>query len=213
VTDWLTGPEVGERVVIEGEPNTVKVTGLLGTPSDVTTMPPVVVPAGTGTTIEVALQLVGVAAVPLKVIVLLPWVAPKLVPVRVTDVPTIPETGESVAMTGVGRTVKLTPLLFTPSTLISTFPEVAPVGTGDTIEVSVQVVGEAYFPLNVRLLAVAPKLVPVIVMDAPTGPELGDKVAMFGAGTTVKLIPLLTEPPTVTVTLPVVAPDGTVVET
>jgi hypothetical protein len=60
----------------------------------------------------VALQLVGVAAVPLKVIVLAPCVAPKFVPVIVTEVPTAPELGLRLVMLGVAVvTVKLTPLL------------------------------------------------------------------------------------------------------
>ena len=41
----------------------------------------------------VADQVVGVAVVPLKVTVLVPLVAPKLVPVIVTDVPTGPLVG------------------------------------------------------------------------------------------------------------------------
>src|SRR6266705_711406 len=48
----------------------------------------VVAPAGTCTTMLVAPQLVGVAAVPLNLTVLDPCVAPKFVPVIVTDVPT-----------------------------------------------------------------------------------------------------------------------------
>ena len=51
---------------------TVNDTPLLDTPLTVTTTLPVVAPVGTGATIDVALQLVGVAAVPLKVTVLLP---------------------------------------------------------------------------------------------------------------------------------------------
>jgi len=51
---------------------TVKVTPLLARLPTVTTTGPVVTPAGTGATIDVALQLVGVAAVPLKVTVLVP---------------------------------------------------------------------------------------------------------------------------------------------
>ena len=72
---------------------------------------PVVAPLGTGTTMLVALQLVGVAAVPLKVTVLVPCDAPKLVPVIVTDVPTGPEVGFKLVMLGGGVTVKVTPLL------------------------------------------------------------------------------------------------------
>jgi len=39
----------------------------------------------------VALQLVTKAEIPLNVTVLVPWVAPKLAPVMVTDAPTGPE--------------------------------------------------------------------------------------------------------------------------
>ena len=72
---------------------------------------PVVPPLGTGTTIEVALQLVGAALVPLNVTVLIPWLAPKFVPVIVTEVPTAPEVGDKLLMLGGGITVNATPLL------------------------------------------------------------------------------------------------------
>ncbi len=52
----------------------------------------------------VALQLVGVAAVPLNVTVLVPCVDPKFVPVIVTAVPTGPELGDTVVMLGVAPT-------------------------------------------------------------------------------------------------------------
>lgn len=61
---------------------------------------PVAAPAGTGTTMLVALQLVGVAAIPLKVTVLLPCVGPKFAPVIVTGDPTIPDAGERLMMLG-----------------------------------------------------------------------------------------------------------------
>jgi len=48
---------------------------------------------GTGATIWVLLQLVGVAVVPLNAIVLLLWVEPKLLPTIFMDVPTGPLTG------------------------------------------------------------------------------------------------------------------------
>jgi len=51
---------------------TVKLTPLLATPPTVMTTLPVVAPVGTGTAMLVAPQLVGVAAVPLKVTVLVP---------------------------------------------------------------------------------------------------------------------------------------------
>jgi len=59
---------------------TVNDTPLLARPLTVTTTLPVVAPVGTGTTMLVADQLVDVAGVPLNVTVLLPCVAPKLVP-------------------------------------------------------------------------------------------------------------------------------------
>ena len=63
---------------------------VLDTPPTVTTTYPVVVPLGTGVTMLVALQDVGVADTPLNVIVLAPCDEPKFVPVMVTDAPTIP---------------------------------------------------------------------------------------------------------------------------
>ncbi len=48
----------------------------------------------------VALQLVTVAAVPLNVTVLVPFVDPKFVPVIVTAVPTGPELGDRLVMLG-----------------------------------------------------------------------------------------------------------------
>jgi hypothetical protein len=66
---------------------------LLATADTVTTTFPVVAPAGTVATMLVALQEVtDVAAVPLKVTVLIPCVAPKLLPVMVMAAPTAPET-------------------------------------------------------------------------------------------------------------------------
>jgi hypothetical protein len=70
VTESPTAPEVGERLFIFGV--TVNVTPLLACPLTVTTTGPDVALAGTGTTMLVALQLVGVAAVPLNVTVLDP---------------------------------------------------------------------------------------------------------------------------------------------
>jgi len=70
---------------------TVKLTPLLAAPPTVTTTFPVVAPLGTVTLMLVALQLVGVPAVPLNVTVLVPCVAPKFVPVIITGVPTGPD--------------------------------------------------------------------------------------------------------------------------
>ena len=151
---------------------------------------------------------------PLKVTVLVPLVAPKLAPVIVTDVPTGPLVGARVVMLGAGpTTVKPTPLLATTS-------------DGDDDVAGHRARGHRYddargrpgrrrgdgVPLKVTVLVpwVAPKLVPVIVTDVPTGPLVGDRVVMLGAGpTTVNATPLLATPPTVTTTFPVVAPAGT----
>jgi len=81
---------------------TVKATPLLATPPTVTATLPVVAPAGTGTVMLVALQLDGVAAVPLNVTVLVPWAEPKFAPEIVTDVPTAPNVGLRLAILGPG---------------------------------------------------------------------------------------------------------------
>ena len=49
----------------------------------------------------------------------------------------------------------------------------------------------------------------MIVSDVPTAPDVEDKPVMIGDGVTVKLLPLLADPLTLTITLPVVAPAGT----
>ncbi len=94
---------------------TVKLTPLLATPLTVTTTLPVVAPAGTGTAMLVALQLVGVAPIPLKATLLVPWVAPKFAPVIVTGVPSTPDVGFRLVM--LGATVVAVAVKFTPVTL------------------------------------------------------------------------------------------------
>ena len=85
---------------------------------------------------------------------LVPCVAPKLAPAIVTDAPTAPEVGLKLLMLGadVVLTVKLTPLLANPPTVTTTFPLVAPVGTGATMLVALQLVGVAATPLNFTVL-------------------------------------------------------------
>src|SRR5580693_1075201 len=99
---------------------TVNATPLLATPLTVTTTLPLVVPVGTVATMLAALQLVGGAAFPLNVIVLVPCVAPKFAPAIVTEAPTTPEVGVRLVMLGGGVTVKATPLLATPLTVTTT---------------------------------------------------------------------------------------------
>lgn len=131
---------------------TVNEMPLLATPPTVTKTLPLVAPVGTGATMLVALQLAGVAAVPLKVTVLEPWVAPKFTPVIVTEAPTAPEVGLRLVIAGVVVTVKATPLLAAPPTVTTTLPEVAPDGTGATMLVELQLVGVAAVPLKVTVL-------------------------------------------------------------
>ena len=184
MTEVPINPEVGLRLVIEGVGTiTVKDTPLLATPPTVTITLPVVAPPGTGAVMLVALQAVGVAAVPLNLTVLAPWEAPKLVPVMMTEVPTGPDVGLRLVMLGRGTvTVNVTPLLAVPPTVTTTLPVVAPVGTGTAMLVALQLVGIAGVPLNVTVLVpwLAPKFVPVIVTEVPTTPEVGFRFVIEG---------------------------------
>jgi hypothetical protein len=137
----------------------------------------------------VPLQLVGVPGVPLNVTV---PVVPKFVPVIVTEVPTGPDVWLSVVMLGGTVTVKLTPLLATPPTATTTFPVVAPLGTGTTMLVPLQLVGVPGVPLNVTV-PVVPKFVPVIVTEVPTGPDVWLSVVMLGVGFVGGVVPPLLE--------------------
>lgn len=57
---------------------------------------------------------------------------------------------------------------------------------------------------------VGPKFVPVMTTFVPMGPEVGAILVIAGGGVTVNVALLLWEPPTVTTTGPLVAPEGTV---
>src|SRR5205823_7328325 len=163
------------KLLMPGTASTVNDAPALATPLAVTTTLPVVAPAGTGATIEVALQLAGVATVPLNVTALVPWVEPKLPPAMVTDAPTAPELGDKLLMLGTASTVNDTPALATPLTVTTTLPVVAPAGTGATIEVALQLVGVATVPLNVTALVPRSEArrVGKVVTDASTAAELG----------------------------------------
>ena len=79
---------------------TVNGSALLNPPDDNQTLP-VVAPAGTGTAMVVEDHVAGVARVP-KVTVLSPCAAPRLVPMRVTEVPVDPLASERLVSVGVG---------------------------------------------------------------------------------------------------------------
>jgi len=186
-------------------------TGLLGTPFTVTRTFPVVAPNGTVTTIPVGLQLVGVAPAPLKVTVLVACADPKFVPVIVTTLPILAEVVDKLAMFGCWNTANDAALLATPLTVTTTLPVVAPLGTGTTMLVGLQVIAVPGVPLNVIVLLPCdePRFTPVIVAGVPGVPELGDRPTMDGACETVNGMALLAAPLTVTTTFPVVALLGT----
>src|SRR3954453_22353902 len=105
VTADPIGPAEGDNLVSVGAAVTAYVNALLATPATVTTTLPLVAPAGTGTTMLFADQVVGVAVVPPKGNVLLPWVAPKLLPLMVTAVATGPADGDRLVSVGATVTV------------------------------------------------------------------------------------------------------------
>ena len=162
---------------------TVNATPLLAVPSTVTTTLPLVAPLGTGTTMLVVLQLMGVPARPLKVTLLEPWLAPKFAPLIVTEVPRGPDVGLMPEMLGAGTTVKVIPLLWIPATVTTTGPVVAPAGTEVMMLVALQFDTVAEAPLNVTVLVlcVEPKLVPVIVSETPAAPLVWLRLVMVGA--------------------------------
>jgi len=73
-------------------------------------------------------------------------------------------------------------LLAWPLTVTTTLPVVASAGTGTTMLPVPQLVGVAVVPLKVTVLVpcVVPKVVPLIVTDVPTGPEVVDRLVMCG---------------------------------
>src|SRR5258708_8077856 len=137
----------------------------------------------------VALQFIGVAAVPLNFTVLVPCVAPKFAPLIVTDAPTNPEVGFRLVILGAETvTVKFTPLLAAPPTVTTTLPVAPPAGTRTTMLVALQLVRVAAIPLNFTVLVpcVAPRFAPAIVTDAPMTPDVGFKLGATQGTSTVK---------------------------
>ena len=211
VTEVPTAPELGVRLLMPGV--TEKLAPLLAAAFTVTTT--VAVPAatllGTGTTMLVALQELGVALTPAMVTVLVPCAAPKFEPAMVIAVPTGPEVGDRLLITGV--TLNTAVLLAAPFTVTITLalPAAALLGTGATMLVALQELGVALAPPMVTVLVpcVAPKLEPAMVTDVPVAPDVGDR--LLTTGVTLKTAVLLATPPTVTTTLalPGARVDGT----
>jgi hypothetical protein len=70
-----------------------------------------------------------------------------------------------------------------PLTVTENSPDDAPDGTTATMLVADQLVAVAFVPFSEIVLFpwLAPKFVPVIRTDDPTGPELGEMLAIVGA--------------------------------
>src|SRR5438445_10878281 len=151
-TEVPTGPEVGDRLVMLGGVVTVKLTALLAGAATVTITLPVVAPLGTGATMLVALQLVVVVYVPLKVTELTLSLHDALPILMVTEVPTGPEVGDRLVMLGGVVSVKLTALLARDRKRAGKGKGVAPLGSGATMLVALQLVGVAAAPLKVTEL-------------------------------------------------------------
>jgi hypothetical protein len=162
---------------------TVNVTPVLATPpAAVTTTAPVVAPVGTVATIWLALQLVIVAVLPLNVTLPFPCVGPKFEPAITMEDPIAPVFGVRELMLGGGVTVNSTPLLAAPLTVTTTFPVVAPVGTGAVMLVELMLLIVALVPLNVTVVVdVVPKPLPAITIAEPTAPVFGVRLLMTGA--------------------------------
>jgi hypothetical protein len=172
-TEMPTEPLVGAKLVIVGDPTTVKLLALVAVPPGVVTaIDPVVAPVGTVAVIWVAESTENVVAlVPLNVTAVAPV---KFVPVITTLAPTAPLAGEKFEIVGGETTVKAVALVAEPPGVVTeTRPVVAPAGTAAVIWVAESTENVvALVPLNVT--AVAPvKFIPVMTTLVPTGPLAG----------------------------------------
>lgn len=152
------------------------------TPLAETLTKPVVCPAGTIADMEVLFHEFMVACTP-PTKVTLPWVEPKFDPVNTTVDPPAAIFGLIEDKTGVGRIVKLIPLLDLPLTVTTTFPEVADDGTTmtscDALQKETLLTG---VPLNFTELDpwLLPKPLPEIVTFAPIAPDVVDRLLITG---------------------------------
>lgn len=111
---------------------------------------PVLAPVGTGTVTDLAVQVDGVAIVPLNVTALV--IVPNPAPLMVTEAPIGAEPGDTPVMTGITTNVCVLLELPLTATAISAFPAARLLGTGTTIAVSFQDEGVAEMPPNVTVL-------------------------------------------------------------
>lgn len=180
-------------------------------PAVVTDTVPDDAPLGTEVDIDVAVEAVTVDPTPPITTVLFAGVTSKPVPVMVTAVPTAPVLGLMPETVGAPTVKLLGDVTAPPAVVTDTDPVVAPLGTEVVIEVAVEVVTVAGFPLKVTVLfaGVTSKLVPVMVTDVPAIPVLELMLVTVGAPT-VKMADVIEVPPAAVVTeiIPVVAPFG-----
>jgi hypothetical protein len=148
-------PEVGETLVMLGAGgggvDTVNVAPLVANPLIVAITLPVVAPVGTGATIVVPFQELGVPFVPLNVIALA--TVPKPAPEMVTATPIGAGFGDIRVITGIAK--KDLELLVPPVILTTTsaLPGGRLFGTGTTMVVLLQDEGFPVIPPIVTLLA------------------------------------------------------------
>lgn len=137
----------------------------------------------------------------------------KFVPEIMMVAPTAPLVGLKLVIVGVGRTLKLDPLVIvTPLVVTVIGPSLAPAGTEVVMLVALEDVTDAVAPLNLTIGVVdVLKFVPEIVTVAPTAPLFGVKLVMVGVANTVKLAELkIVMPLVVTEIFPVEVPKGTI---
>jgi hypothetical protein len=97
----------------------------------------------------------------------------------VIGVPDTPLFTEMLEIFGLGTTVNETPELDAELLVTTTLPVDAVEGTVATIVVEFQLVVVAVNPLKVTLPD-EPKLYPLIVTEAPTGPDVGERLRIVG---------------------------------
>jgi len=208
VTAAPTAPVVGVNLVTMGA-GTEKLVVDVPVPTAVVTLRgPVVAPAGTVTLIDVAVLVTMVAGTPLNVTAV---ALPRLTPVMVTLLPTAPEVGVKLVITGGPITVKLMALIPTPLAAVTEMgPVLAPAGTVAMIDVAETTLNEVAGVL-LNATAVTPsRLVPLMVTVVPTAPVVGVNLVTVGAGTVKLVLEVVIPAAVVTVRGPVVAPVGTV---
>ena len=210
----IAPPPKGLKLVIIGAGSTSKSFALtIVTPLTVMEIfpKPKEVPKGTVVVMLVAVDDEAEASVPLKRTIFSVGVVLKFVPVMVTEVPSAPLLGVKLEMVGEATTIKLVALIIsTPLVVTVIGPVAAPEGTEVVMLVAFENATVALMPLKVTV-GDGLKFVPVIITIALGAPLLGLKSAIVGVGKTVNDGPVIVTPFNVSVTGPVVAPEGTMV--